>query len=135
MNWYGVKTLYRIHANGKPNRKDAEYQADATLIEERVVLFQAGSSKEAIALAETEAKEYAADSLVNPYGQRVTMRYLETCDVYELPSKPGKGAEVYSATEVVSVKIEDDEILDRRFGVGGDSVAEFTKARKMFQEK
>lgn len=115
-SWFGVKTIYRIEAFGRPQAIDSAYDPDATLIEERVVLFRARSFDEAIRKAEKEALRYAASQHRNPYGQTVKMRYLEACNAFLLYELPGVGVEVYSATEVVNKQIHDDEILDRKLG-------------------
>jgi hypothetical protein len=41
--WYGVRTLYRIGAEGTPKLRDQRYDPKSTLIEDRVVLSGAGS--------------------------------------------------------------------------------------------
>jgi hypothetical protein len=94
--WYGVKTLLRIVAGGEPRNADAGYDASSTLLEERVVLFRAGSFADAIAQAEAEIAEYcAATRLVNVYGQRVRAKYLGVADAFELfDSKVAAGCEV-----------------------------------------
>ncbi len=100
-NWYAVKSLYRTVARGKPMRRDG-YRANAAIIEERVVLFAARSFDEAIRKAEKEAREYAALTYRNVYGQRVIKKYLDVCDAFHLFEPPASGREVYSRTEVVT---------------------------------
>jgi hypothetical protein len=113
-NWYGVKTWYRMEAKGKPSFKDEDYEADSTLIEERIVLFKARNFSEAIRKAEKEAKRYAAKvAYQNIYGQRVTLRYLDCCNAYELFDAPDVGVEVYSTTERVSKQVSDTALLNR----------------------
>lgn len=115
--WYGVKTLYRTSAVGKPRATDAFYDPALTLVEERVVLLRARSFNEAIRRAEREAAGYAkSPQYRNPYGQRVRCRYLKACDAYELPDPPGFGVEVFSRTELVSADVHDDRINDRQLG-------------------
>jgi len=117
--WYGVKTLYRTRATGRPRIVDDAYDAAATLVEERVVLVRARNFDEAIAKAEAEARSYAASgggSYRNRYGQRVTQRYLGACDAFELFDPPGAGREIYSQTEIVSAEVSDDECARRRLG-------------------
>ena len=101
-NWYAVKSLYRTVARGKPSRRDGQYRANAAIIEERVVLFAAHSFDEAIRKAEKEAREYAALSYRNAYGQRVITKYLDVCDAFHLFEPPASGREVYSRTQVVA---------------------------------
>lgn len=117
--WYGVKTAYRLEPSGEPESTDRDYWGDGSLVEERVVLFRARSFDDAIRKAEDEAKRYAAGSTDrNPYGQPLTLRYLETCDAYELTSddSPASGTEVFSMTELVPRSVSDDAVLNRRFG-------------------
>lgn len=115
-SWFGVKTIYRIEAFGRPQAIDSAYDPDATLIEERIVLFRARSFDEAIRRAEKEATQYAASQHRNPYGQTVKMRYLKSCDAFLMDESPGVSVEVFSATEVVHKQIPDDEILDSKLG-------------------
>ena len=102
-NWYAVKSLYRSCAVGRPVAVDRYYDPDATLVEERVVLFRARSFDEAIRKAEAEGRAYAASyDHANRYGQQVRQEYLDTCTAFELSDPPGPGREIFSSTEVVS---------------------------------
>lgn len=118
-SWYGVKTIFRTEARGKPQAVDSAYEPDATLIEERIVLFRARSYDEAIRKAEKEAREYASLDRINPYGQKVVTRYLKACDAFIIYDSLGAGAEVYSATEVIGKQVSDKEILDCKLGKEG----------------
>ena len=113
MKWYGAKTLYRIGASGKPRATDRYYDSDASLVEERIVLFQARSFDEAIEKAEKEAAAYIKETHVNPYGQKVRQRYLGEVNVYELFEDPGTGVEVYSRTEFVPATETDASVRAR----------------------
>lgn len=115
-NWYGVKTLYRTTVVGTPNLVDRYYEEGATLVEERVVLFRARSFNEAAAKAEQEAREYARGKRVNRYGQTIKQRFLGASDAFEMFDRPGKGAEVFSATELVASTISDAQIRLSRMG-------------------
>ena len=116
-DWYAVKTLYRAEATGEPDFTDAGFDEQITLIEERVVLFKARSSDEAIRKAEKEAHSYANNwKLVNVYGQQVTGRYLGSCDAYCLYDPPANGIEVFSATELWRGNVADETLVDRKLG-------------------
>ena len=114
--WYGVKTLFRTAAVGKPTARDDAYDARVTLVEERVVLLKARGFGAAIRAAEGEARRYARRRHVNPYGQRVVRRYLGACNAFELFEAPGVRAEVFSMTEVVPRRVSDRTVVDRRLG-------------------
>ena len=117
--WYGVKTVYRLEPGGKPEATDRDYWGDGSLVEERVVLFRARSFKEASRKAEREAKKYAAESTDrNPYGQKLSLRYLGACDAYELTpdETPESGVEVFSMTELTPRSTSDEAVIRRRLG-------------------
>ncbi|HTF57183.1 MAG TPA: DUF4288 domain-containing protein [Planctomycetota bacterium] len=117
VRWYGVRTLYRLTTSGRPLGKDKDYDPDVSMIEDRVVLFSAGSGAMAVQKAEREARRYASEfSYRNPYGRRVLCRYLGALDPFENFEKPGQGAEVYSLTEVVPRRVTDKKIIERLFG-------------------
>ena len=117
---YGVKTLYRIEAVGRPRGKDRAYSREVTLVEERIVLLKARSFDEAIRKAEIEAEKYAADDPCrNRYGQRVRRRYLGYCDAYiigDLSEEQEPMIEVFSSTEVVRRGVPDHTIERRQIG-------------------
>ncbi|MBI5366462.1 MAG: DUF4288 domain-containing protein [Planctomycetes bacterium] len=127
--WYGVKTLFRMEAVGKPVARDIAYDATVSLVEERVVLFKARGFAAAIRAAEREARRYARLRYVNPYGQRVSMRYLGACEAFELYEAPGEQAEVFSTTEVVSKRIPDRTVVDQRLGARVDEKADRARRR------
>ena len=114
--FFGVRTIYKTTALGKPKLVDQNYVALANLIEERVVLFKAKSFGEAIRKAEKEARLYAKPACVNRYGQRLVTKYLNCCDAFELSDQPKPGAEVYSTTEVIQKPGSLQALLDNRFG-------------------
>lgn len=102
--WFGVKTLYASEASGKANNKDKFYKKTSVMLEERIVIFKAKSFDEAIKLAEKEARNYSKYSYINPYGEKISTRYLNNCDAFELFDDPESGMEVYSATEILLKK-------------------------------
>ena len=114
--WYGVKTVFRKVAVGRPSARDSAFDRTVSLVEERVVLFKARNFDKAVRAAEKEARAYARRRYVNPYGQRVVMRYLGACDAFELFDTPGATAEVFSTTEVVPKRISNRAIIDQRLG-------------------
>ncbi len=116
LNWYGVKTLYRTTAQGEPESVDRYYDPEATMVEERVVLFRASSFDEASDEAAKEARAYAKGKRLNRYGQRLQKRFLGVTDAFELFDAPGPGAEVFSATLVVPTSVSDSEFQRSRMG-------------------
>ncbi|MGI5864599.1 MAG: DUF4288 domain-containing protein [Myxococcales bacterium] len=127
-SWYGVKTIYRIEAAGRPKGADEDYDPEATMFEERIVLVQASSLQGAIEKAERDAREYAEGfEHENPYGQKVRCRYLGEYDVFEMLTKPADRVEVYSRTELVSKKVKDKILGDWAFGTEGNAEAPLRK--------
>jgi len=114
--WFGVKTIYRITAQGKPKIHYKNFNKEAFMIEERVVIFWARDHKNALRRAEREARGYASDNHINPFGQKVVCEYLHCHDVYELFEEPDDGGEVYSRTEVHDRPIATRKLLDKNFG-------------------
>src|SRR5688572_10093733 len=122
--WFGVKTLFRTEALGRPLAADRAYDPTVSLVEERVVLFKTQSFAAAIRAAETEARRYARRRHVNPYGQRVVTRFLGACDAFELIEAPGNRVEVFSTTDVVPMRIPDRRIVHQRLGPPVDEQAD-----------
>jgi Domain of unknown function (DUF4288) len=97
--WFAVRTLYE-HEDLKRGRE--------RLFEERIVLFRAGSSEEAITKAETGAQSYAAN-----------LDHLKTLDyvmAFELFDPPGENAEVFSLMR--ESRLTPDRYIDRFFDTG-----------------
>lgn len=114
--WFGVKTLTRREAIGKPKSIDENFDEDVTLIEERIVLIKARSFDEAIKKGEKEAKSNLSE-YKNFYGQKIKQRYLEVCDAFELFDEPNEnGIEIFSSTEIISDKIKDSTLIENKFG-------------------
>jgi hypothetical protein len=127
--WYGVRTLYRVTAEGKPKSRDKFFDSEATLVEDRVVLFQAAGFDDAIAQATKEARAYCRQvKFNNAYGQRVRMRFLDTYDAYEIgemsAGPPAAGWEVYSSTELVGQTVSDSAVIRTRMGAKASPVVE-----------
>jgi hypothetical protein len=114
---FGVKTVYRTQATGRPRSKDNRFDPTIDLVEERIVLFRTRSHQEAIRKAEAEARKYATFTRWrNPYGQQLRQRYLGACDSYELFDNPGAAVEVYSKTYLVAQSVSDHQILAQFLG-------------------
>jgi hypothetical protein len=129
--WFGVKTLTRWEAIGKPTFVDENFDEDATLVEERIVLIKARSFDEAIKKGEKESENYLAE-YKNFYGQKVKQRYLKVCDAFELFDEPNQnGVEVFSSTEMVSRKVKDSVLIENKFGKD-ESVESFKRKREKF---
>jgi hypothetical protein len=117
--WYGVRSLYRLVALGKPKDPDASFVPDATLVEERIVLIKARSDEEALRKAEKEGKNYARSiHFTNGYGQKVKNRMLKVLDVYELFDSLRSGAEIFSVTEEIDASVADKQLGERLIGGG-----------------
>jgi hypothetical protein len=117
-SWYGVRTLYRLAAEGKPKSRDRHFDLESTLIEDRIVIFQAISFDDAMAQAFKEARSYSRQTrFVNMYGQRVRMRFLDASEAFKIfDRKPAAGSEVYSSTEMVRAAVSDSAVVRRRMG-------------------
>jgi hypothetical protein len=123
--WFGVKTLYRLVAHGRPKAPDEYFSGQQTMFEERVVLLRARSFDEALRRGEQEAKAYVKPGHhENPFGQRVTLEYLKTADAFE---NPAAGVEVYSVTGFISRRISNEALVDAHFGVAESHLGERTK--------
>jgi Domain of unknown function (DUF4288) len=123
--WYGVRTLIRLIATGKPTRRDEHFDPDSTMVEDRVVLFKAQSLEHAIEQAENEARRYCqAIEFKNMYGQRVRLKYIGAVDAFSmLDNEPSPGCEVYSSTSLVPKSISDSRLTNERFGARPDRAA------------
>lgn len=112
MSWYGVRTLFRLVAVGKPKWTDRYFDPASTLVEDRVVLFQATNFDDAIRQAEAEAKRYCrATRYQNVYGQRVRLKFLAATDAFSMHSVPGAASEVYSTTAIVPNSVRDSRVV------------------------
>ena len=97
-HWYGVRCVLR-----HPGLEDGGDHA----YEERVTLWAAASSAEAIARAETEAGRYAGD---------VGATYLGLAQAYRCEDVPGDGAEVFSLLRTSA--LDPSRYLDELFDTG-----------------
>jgi hypothetical protein len=102
LQWYAVRCVFRSAW------METEHVPDEQLYEERVTIWQASSSEEAIALAEAEAEEYAGDE----------DEYLELAQAYQMFDGLAHGAEVFSLMR--TSKLEPDEYLDAFFDTGDE---------------
>lgn len=134
--WFGVKTIYRTSTSDRPRFVDEHYDPKATLVEERVVVFRAATFRQAIALAEREARAYARDcgTRTNLYGQRIRTAYLGECDAFELFDPPAEGAEVYSCTRLVSRDTNDRRLGDALLGIEENARGRATRRKFVDRE-
>jgi hypothetical protein len=100
--WYSVRCLFQSP------------QEDGFSYEERVTLWRADSFDQAIALAEAEASEYAADVS----DETVRTGYLALAQSYWLAEDPGHGAEVFSL--IRDSDLAADDYVDHFFATGGE---------------
>ena len=100
--WYAVRCLFEI-ARG-----------DQHIYEERITLWHAGSSEDAIDRAEPEATDYAGDE-----GDA----YLGLAQSFELEAAPRDGAEVFSLMR--DSDLAHDAYLDRFFRTGQERQGEY----------
>jgi hypothetical protein len=91
-DWFGVRCIF--------------HDPEGTY-EERITLWRADTFDEAVAMAEQEAVEYAAD---------VGSQFLGFAQAYVMPDAPGPGAEVFSLLR--DSDLEPDEYLDAFFDTG-----------------
>ncbi|MFJ9771435.1 hypothetical protein ACIRVF_09335 [Kitasatospora sp. NPDC101157] len=96
-SWYAVRCVFRWDASGGP------------VYEERLTLWLAGSTDEAIGRAEDEARRYADDN---------GLQYLEFAQSYRLATdgRPGDGDEVFSLLR--ESRLDGDAYVDRYFDTG-----------------
>jgi len=118
LTWYGVRTLFRLVAIGKPKAIDGHFDPMSTLVEDRVVLFRADSFDSAIKQAEVEALDYCKRTrFVNIYGQSVRLKFLHAMDAYSLPDDElSAGCEVYSSTAISPRSVSNAVLVTERFG-------------------
>ncbi|MCB7136333.1 DUF4288 domain-containing protein [Cellulosimicrobium marinum] len=98
--WYGVRCVFRHR--GLEDGTDRVY-------EERVTVWTAERFDDAIARAETEAREYAAD---------VGAKYLGLAQAYQSDDVPGDGAEVFSLMR--TSRLKSGRYLDTFFDTGAE---------------
>jgi hypothetical protein len=96
-DWFGVRCVF--------------HDPEGTY-EERVTIWKADVFEEAVLLAESEAKEYAAE---------VGAEFLGFAQAYVMPDEPGQGAEVFSLLR--DSDLEPDEYLDAFFDTGAEREA------------
>ena len=101
--WYSVRCVFAV---GWPP------EAVGETCEERITLWRAQSAEEAVARAETEAKDYAATIEDGP------STYTRLAQCYRLDDEPGDGAEVFSLMR--DSKLSADDYLDRFFDTGSE---------------
>jgi hypothetical protein len=97
VEWFAVRCVFQL-----PSEEGFAY-------EERVTLWQAKSSEEAIALAEVEATDYI---------EGIGLTYLELAQSFHLFEPPGSGKEVFSLTRESALPPR--EYLDAFFDTGAE---------------
>lgn len=118
--WYSVRSLVRVVAIGTPRQTGTDFNAESTLVEERIVLFQADGLDDALNRAREEAKEYCKRTYRNIYGQRVRLKSIAVLDAFRLlADNPGERAEVYSSTELVDRSVSNAALIQSRRGSEG----------------
>ena len=103
LSWYSVRCVFAV---GWPP------EAAGETYEERITLWRARSTEEAIERAEAEALEYAAGIEEGPDS------YTGLAQCYRLGDEPGDGAEVFSLMRDSNLK--PDAYLDRFFDTGAE---------------
>lgn len=120
--WYGVRTLVRLIATGKPKKTDKHFDPMSTLVEDRIVLFRADSFDSAIMKAEKEAQQYCRGTrFTNIYGQSVRMKLLRIFHAFTIDGEPVVGSEVYSSTTLVARSVSDAKLIAQLFGDDDES--------------
>jgi hypothetical protein len=117
-SWHGVRTLFRLVAAGKPKTLDKHFDPTSTLLEDRIVLFQADSFDSAIQQAEADAQAYSkATQFKNIYGQSVRLKFLGASDAFcMVDHELSSGCEVYSSTAIVPRSVSNARLITERFG-------------------
>lgn len=100
-DWYAVRCVFR-----------SIIEVGTTTYEERITLWRAGSTAEAIERAEAEAAEYAAAI------EDVEVEYTGLAQCFHLFDDPGDGAEVFSLMR--DSDLEPEDYLDTFFDTGGE---------------
>jgi hypothetical protein len=116
-SWYGVRTLFRLVATGRPKILDKSFDPASTLVEDRVVLFKADGFESAIKQAKDEASQYCNRTrFANIYGQSVRLNFLGAVDAFAIAdARPSAGCEVYSSTAIVPRSVSNSKIINERF--------------------
>jgi len=96
-DWFGVRCVF--------------HDPEGTY-EERVTVWKADMFEEAVLLAESEAKEYAAE---------IGAEFLGFAQAYVMPDEPGHGSEVFSLLR--DSDLDPDEYLDTFFDTGAEREA------------
>ena len=114
---FSVKTIYRTSVSGAPKVIDENYRDNYDLLEERIVTLKARNFDEAISKGEKKAIKYALETkYLNPYGQKVSQKYIGSIDAFELFENFEANIEVYSTTFIVENSVTNDEITNNIMG-------------------
>ena len=99
--WFSVRCVFRIF--------DEARSVDGGAYEERITLWQANSSDEAIALAEAEAAEYV---------EGANIEFAGLAQSFQLFDPPASGSEVFSL--IRDSDLQPKDYLDRFFDTGAE---------------
>ena len=102
--WYAVRCVFDV----------GDTEATSHTYEERVTVWQVANEDEAIAMAETEAQEYASN---------LGVTYLGLAQLYVLTDDLGHGAEVFSLMRDSDAAPE--EYLSTHFATGRERARTF----------
>ena len=106
LRWYSVRCIFEMRKGPSWQPRDDRLNE----YEERLTLWQASSFAEAIATAETEARQYASD---------IEVEYLGVAQAFALDDetdRPGHGTEVFSL--IRASELDPADYIDRFFDTG-----------------
>ena len=112
-SWYAVRCIF-VDSENKP-WGPTDLKPGESDFEERITIWQADSAEAAVALAETEAMEYA---------HTLACEYTGLAQTYLCADDPGQGGEVFSL--IRRSQLKPDAYLDRFFDTGGEREREAT---------
>lgn len=113
---YAVKTIYRTETTGEAYSSSEEYSDLYDMVEERILTVKARSFDEAIERVEKETEEYASDSFINPFGQKVQWFYTGKCLAYEPYDSIPANLEVFSNTYLVLRSLTNEALANNLLG-------------------
>jgi hypothetical protein len=115
-NYYSVRLLRQIVIEGDPDPVlvDQNYDADEQDFEESIVLIYAKSPEHARRIVEEEAR-VDKDSYVNRYNQKVTWKFIQVVDIFEIMDELSSGAEVYSCLHTTARSVTAESFIAKWF--------------------
>lgn len=126
--FYSVRIIKQILVEGQPDpdlikqvAKDLDLAVEELLegdsrqsFEESIMLIRAQSSEHACKIAQKKAEESERPGL-NPYGQKVTWKFIKIVDCYWIIDELMTGAEVYSCFHDTDRNMTADEFINKWF--------------------